>query len=179
MSVASPFQIRAARSADALCLAALSTQVFLDTYATDGINPDHANEVKDHHAEEVFGVRLKEPEVEITVAELNGNLVGFIDVQYGSTCPASSVIGPEVLRLYIQQPFQNKGLGHALLEHAEESARVQEAEAIWLTTWVANTRAVAFYPRVGYKRVGATQYIISGKAYENHVFAKQLTVSGA
>jgi hypothetical protein len=44
---------------------------------------------------------------------------------------------------------------------------------------VGNTRAVAFYPLAGYEKVGAMEYIISGKVYENHVFAKRLHVSGA
>jgi ribosomal protein S18 acetylase RimI-like enzyme len=179
MSLSEPFEIRSAHPNDALCVGALATQVFFDTYATNGINPDLAIEAKDHYSEEVLARRLASSEVEITVAEVKGNLAGFIDVQNSSCCPTSSITGPEVLRLYIQRPFQGKGLGRALLKHAEERARVQGAKAIWLTAWVGNTRAVAFYPLAGYEKVGAMEYLISGKVYENHVFAKRLHVSGA
>ncbi len=50
---------------------------------------------------------------------------------------------------------------------------------MWLTAWVGNLRAVAFYPLAGYRKVGTTQYVINGKPYENHVFAKQFPTSGA
>jgi hypothetical protein len=36
--------IRRAKAADALCIAVLGTQVFLDTYAVDGIRPALARE---------------------------------------------------------------------------------------------------------------------------------------
>ena len=35
---------RVAQPTDAVCIAALATQVFLDTYATDGLRPDLARE---------------------------------------------------------------------------------------------------------------------------------------
>ena len=179
MSSFAQLEIRAARSSDALCLGALATQVFLDTYATSGIDADLANEAKEHYSEEAFARRLSSSEVEIVVAEIEGKLVGFIDVQRNSICPVSSVAGPEVLRLYVQGPFQRRGLGQALLRHAEHRAQARSAEAIWLTAWVGNTRAAVFYPQAGYNRVGTMEYIISGNAYENHVFAKRLPVSGA
>lgn len=179
MSLPAPLGIRPARPADALCLGALATQVFFDTYATSGINPDLVNEAREHCSAEVFSRRLGAARVEIDVAELGGNLVGFIDVQHDGACPVSSVVGPEVLRLYIQRPFQGQGLGRALLRHAEDRAMAQGEKALWLTAWVGNTRAVGFYPQAGYGRVGAMQYIISGKAYENHVFAKRLQAGGA
>jgi ribosomal protein S18 acetylase RimI-like enzyme len=179
MSLPAQLEIRSARSSDALCLGALATQVFFDTYATIGINRDLANEAREHYSEEVFARRLASSEVEIAVAESGNNLVGFIDIQRNSVCPVSSFTGPEILRLYIQSPFQSRGLGHALLRHAEARAQAQGQKTIWLTAWVGNSRAVGFYPQAGYERVGTMEYIISGKAYENHVFAKRLRNSGA
>jgi ribosomal protein S18 acetylase RimI-like enzyme len=179
MPLSTKFQIRRARSTDALCLGALATHVFFDTYATNGINPDLAIEAREHYSEGVFASRLESSEVEITVAETGSNLAGFIDIQNKSICPVSSVAGPEVLRLYIQGPFQGRGLGQLLLRHAEDRAKAQGEKAIWLTAWVGNTRALGFYPHAGYERVGTMEYVISGKAYENHVFAKQLSISGA
>lgn len=179
MSTCAQLEIRSARPTDALCLGALATQVFFDTYATSGINSDLANEAKQQYSENVFAERIALPHVELAVAEIAGNLIGFIDVQSHSIGPNSSFAGPEVLRLYVQAPFQGQGIGQALLRHAERRAQVQGAEAIWLTAWVGNTRAVAFYPRAGYEKVGTMAYIINGKPYENHVFAKRLPSSGA
>ena len=179
MSLSTHFEIRKAEPDDALCLSALATQVFFDTYATAGINADLANEVKEHFSEEAFAMRLASLKVEISLAEIGGNLAGFIDLQKNSVCPVAIVHGPEVFRLYIQSPFQNQGLGKALLRYAERQQQACGAKSIWLTTWVGNTRALAFYPHAGYEKVGSMQYIIGDKNYENYVFAKQLCSSDA
>jgi diamine N-acetyltransferase len=170
--------LRPATKNDALCLGILSTQVFLDTYATSGINADLANEALQRHSPSVFETHLALNDVEITVAQhTNGNLVGYVELQLKRQCPAVNVVGPEVLHLYVQKPFQRQGLGKALLEAAENRARALKAPSVWLTAWVGNVGALAFYPQVGYKDVGATQYAISGINYENRVLVKTLEKS--
>lgn len=170
-------ELRAAGQSDAICLGVLATQVFLDTYATNGINSDLAIEALQYYSPAVFEARLRNPQIEVAVAERDGNLVGFVDVEMDSTCPVCEFSGPEVLRLYVQAPFQRHGVGQALLKRAEERAKSIKAPSIWLTAWVGNAGALAFYPRVGYKDVGITQYVINGKSYENRVFVK--TLAGA
>jgi diamine N-acetyltransferase len=166
---------RVANKNDALCLGVLSTQVFLDTYATSGINSDLANEVLQIHSPAAFETRLANSDVEITVAQqVDGHLIGYVDLQFNSQCPTPTIVGPEVLRLYVQKPFQRKGLGAALLALAEKRARLVQAPSVWLTAWVGNISALAFYPTVGYEDVGTTQYAISGIHYENRIFAKTL-----
>jgi len=54
MSSSAQFEFRPAMPCDALCLSALATQVFFDTYATAGINSDLANEAKEHYSEEAY-----------------------------------------------------------------------------------------------------------------------------
>ena len=101
-------------------------------------------------------------------------MAAFSDISLASVCPVPEVVGPEVLRLYVQGPFQRQGIGRALLAQAEARAQLTGASHVWLTAWVGNAGALAFYPTAGYKTVGTTQYVIEGQAYENRVFAKSL-----
>jgi ribosomal protein S18 acetylase RimI-like enzyme len=170
---------RPATLEDALTLSVLATQVFLDTYATSGINIDLAKEVTTVYSTRAFQQRLQAPSVEITVAAAGENLVAFLDLDSTSKCPVLSVHGLEVLRLYVQAPFQRSGVGKALMSIAERKAFEQHVGNVWLTAWSGNARALAFYPALGYRDVGSTQYIIEGKAYENRVFAKRTAESAA
>lgn len=71
------------------------------------------------------------------------------------------------------------GIGKELLQRAEALAARHGAAAMWLTAWVENERAVRYYPRRGYKDVGASTYSFEGKHYENRVFVKALEHVGA
>lgn len=168
---------RSASADDALTLSVLATQVFLDTYATHGVDRDLASEVHTVYAPEVFAQRLRDPGVEITVAVRGPWLVGFLDLAFTTQCPLPSIQGLEVLRLYVQAPFQRAGVGRQLMALAERRARQAAQAHVWLTAWSGNTTALAFYPAMGYQDVGTTQYLIEGQAYENRVFAKRITPS--
>jgi len=165
---------RPGKPGDELCLSVLAMQVFLDTYAARGIRADLAREALNVYSAEVFASRLADLAVELTVVESDEYAVAFSDVCLASVCPVQGIVGPEVLRLYVQGPFQRQGIGQALLKQVEARARHAGASHVWLTAWIGNTGALAFYPAAGYKSVGTTQYVIEGQAYENRIYAKSL-----
>ncbi len=166
---------RPATPDDALCLGVLSTQVFLDTYATQGIRPDVAREALALHSVDAHAALLADPGVTILVAESAGWLVGFSQVRDGAghaqvTSPAAS----ELRRLYVQEPFTGRGIGRDLLRHAEKAAAARGADTLWLTAWEGNLRALQFYPRCGYDEIGKTVYTIEGVDYPNRLFGKRV-----
>lgn len=173
------FTCRQAVAADALCLSVLATQVFLDTYATDGINADLSNEVTTVLSCRSFRARLASDAVELFVAEVGNHMVGFVDLDPTTECPNTMYAGLEVLRLYVQWPFQRRGIGKALMSLAEDRARANRSGALWLTAWVGNDRALSFYKALGFTDVGSTQYVIEGKGYENRILAKVLPAGPA
>ena len=77
--------LRPATADDALCLGVLAMQVFLDTYATDGIRPAIAREALDGYAPAVYQRLLQAPAIFILVAEQHGHLLGFAQVTMGTT----------------------------------------------------------------------------------------------
>lgn len=168
------FEYLRATTADALPLSTLATQVFLDTYATHGINDALAREVATVYSSEAFERRLRDAAVELWMVEAGGYTVGFVDIAFATSCPVPGVQGAEVFRLYVQRTFLRRGLGRALMDKAEASARARGLDAIWLTAWAGNHGALAFYQSQGFRDVGVTEYVIDGVGYENRVLCKPL-----
>lgn len=72
------------------------------------------------------------------------------------------ISGTEILKLYVDTFFQNKGIGHELINYA-----VQELQADHLWALEKNTRAISFYQRhrfhlTGQKILeeGTTEYLV-------------------
>jgi GNAT superfamily N-acetyltransferase len=168
------FEFRHATPADAPTLSTLATQVFLDTYATHGINDALAREVATVYSAEMFERRLQDAAVELLLVEAGGYTVGFVDIAFATSCPVPGVRGAEVFRLYVQRPFLRRGLGRALIAKAEAQARARGLGAIWLTAWAGNHGALAFYQSLGFRDIGTTEYVIDGVGYENRVLCKPL-----
>lgn len=167
--------LRPAQAGDALCLGLLATQVFLATYAPQGIRETIALEVQEHASTAATSARLADPLTHFIVAECDGHLVGFVELRFGdhdAPAPLPSRRAAEVVRLYVLERFAGQGLGTRLLAQAEALAAAGGATAVWLTAWIGNSRALAFYPRRGFAAAGATQYRFQDETYENCLFAK-------
>jgi GNAT superfamily N-acetyltransferase len=166
---------RPATADDALCLGVLATQVFLDTYATDGIRTAIAREVQAHCSVAEYERQLADAGVTILVAEHDGHLVGFSQVDNGAThALVPEAAAAELRRLYVQEPFTGRGVGRDLLRHAEKAAAALGAETLWLTAWMGNARGLDFYPRRGYEDLGATVFSFEGEDHANRLFGKRI-----
>jgi diamine N-acetyltransferase len=170
--------IRAATHADALCIGVLGTQVFLDTYAPDGITPSLAREVQHQMSTAAIAATLAMPATRTLVAEHAAHaahMVGFMQLTLGAKQKLVEVDDAvEMNRLYVLERFTRRGIGRMLLESAEALAASSGAHALWLTAWEGNHRARAFYASQGYEDVGAATYSFEDEHYENRVLAKML-----
>jgi GNAT superfamily N-acetyltransferase len=112
------------------------------------------------------------------VAEHEKHMIGFAQL----TLEANHELAPagrqaELLRLYVQEPFTGAKVGTALLRRVEELGASAGASVLWLTPWVHNHRALAFYSRRGYIDYGLTYFTFEGESHENRVMAKALSVT--
>ncbi len=177
MNQAHPLTVRNAVASDALCIAALGLQVFLDTYATEGIRTALAREALEAFSPENVASLLGTPGVMLLIADYNGHMVGF--AQLALNTAHDLIVSPhacELQRLYVQERFTGKGVGARLLTQAERRAHAEGASLLWATVWVENQRALGFYPRQGYQHLGSPPYTFQGETHGNALFAKRLPV---
>lgn len=169
--------LRPATGDDALCISVLAAQVFVATYATLGIGEAIARHVTEELSVSAIAASIASSDYRFIVAEIANGLVGFVQLKLRAENSAvSSHNAVQVVRLYVLERFASRGVGTNLLTKAEALAAAQGAQHAWLTAWVGNTRALAFYPRRGYTELGPTTYVFQGENIENRLFVKALTV---
>jgi diamine N-acetyltransferase len=161
--------IRPGRREDAEILSALAIQVWLHTYAREGVSSVLANYVLSEFPVARFHSLLSEPSSSVFVAEHDQNLLGYSVARASAACPVPSAAGAELATLYVQEPFLGKGVGALLLKSAELWAMARRSAPIWLKTNSQNSRAIAFYAKHGYSKIGITYFELGGQKYENVV----------
>jgi diamine N-acetyltransferase len=164
--------IRAGTFEDSTNLSALAIQVWLQTYATDGISSKISRFVLSQFSVESFDTLLAQASTRVFVAVIGDNLVGYAVACIGSTCSQQASAGVELAKLYVQEPFVGQGIGSRLLEHAESCA-VHLGSALWLTVNSKNVRAIAFYTSHGYSKIGMTFFKLEGEKHENLVLCNR------
>ena len=144
--------IRPAVAAGAQCLAALAIQVWLHTYATDGIRSSIASYVLSEFTAEKFSNMLHAPGSLLLVAESNQNLIGYALLRFDATGPAETHANVELSTLYVQEHFARRGLGTALMvECLRWVDGYGGADRIWLTANSRNGAALAFYRKLDFE----------------------------
>ena len=161
--------IRPGRPGDAANLAALAIQVFLHTYATQGISSVLSAHALSEFTPEKFAASLGSETTQIFVAEEGAHLVGYARIGFGAVCSERSASTAELTTLYVQEHFTGQGVGSALLAQAETLVWQRTGQALWLTVNAQNARAIAFYTAHAYSKIGTAWFVLGGERHENHV----------
>jgi diamine N-acetyltransferase len=162
-------RVRSGRAEDANRLAVLAVQVWLHTYATDGINDVVAQYILSELTPERYLQSLRDSATHFLVAEHDENLIGFAVVKFDVQCPTGASSAAELQTLYVQEHYIGHGVGKSLLQAAEAKAREQSESALWLKVNARNARAIAFYAHQGYSKVGTAYFVLGEGHHENHV----------
>ncbi len=80
----------------------------------------------------------------------------------------------ELKRIYALSRFQGGGLGRALMATAQDEARRRGAQRLLLGVYAQNQRALAFYARAGFVRLGQRRFSVGGREYEDMILALDL-----
>ncbi|QUM89377.1 GNAT family N-acetyltransferase [Moritella sp. 36] len=158
--------IRKATQSDCINLAVLSLQVWLHTYATQGIRTKLSHYALSTFTEQYFNNMLDDSTCNIWVYTKDEHLVGFIVVDLASTF-GCAMNGYEVKTLYVSEHFHGQGIGRKLLD----KIKVQHGYPFWLSTWVKNESALRFYRHLDFTTIGELNFDIDGELHENHVLS--------
>lgn len=114
---------------------------------------DHDEETRKH-----FDERAKAPVV--FVAEADGRLVGFLELDYRKYAPGcrSSPV-PFIEGWYVEPGVQRRGIGRALIAAAEACARAAGHHEIASDAEVENAGGIAAHLALGYEEVERVVYL--------------------
>ena len=108
---------------------------------------DHEAETRKHF-ENPTGVPI------IFVAEADGRIVGFLELDYRKYAPGcSSSPVPFIEGWYVEPGLQRRGIGRALIEAAEACARAAGHHEIASDAEIENAGGIAGHVALGYEEV--------------------------
>ncbi|WP_378180471.1 GNAT family N-acetyltransferase [Aquimarina sp. SS2-1] len=165
--------LRKAIKQDALRLSILYQQVYIKTYATEGITHEFANFVYNKFSVEAIEKTIEEHDA-VIVACYKDNPVGVAEIVYNSQCPIRNVTAPELGKLYVLDWFFGKGIGYGLLNEVEKELIDKGYKELWLWVYIKNKRAISFCEKQKFECIGNAFFQMEVNSYENHVMLKTL-----
>lgn len=157
-------KIRNAGVKDAVLLAALAATTAYETYFATDEPEDLAAYIADFFNPTVMKAELEDANAAFFIVEANGKAVGYAKLREGQ--PADCVKDENIIelhRLYILEKIIRQGIGRILMQKCLEEAKSRGFGALWLSVFNLNARAIGFYERLGFRRVGETGFYYGEK----------------
>lgn len=156
-------QIRPALASDAPRLASLGSQVWLHTYAYEGVSDPIARYVQAEFSVKNMQSMITDKTRSVLVIERGEYLRAYVVLHWGQVYKHAAC---ELQNLYLQEHATGQGLGSALLAAACELAQTR-GSSLWLMANTNNTRALRFYQKHGFVIDGEKDFMLEGVAHKN------------
>ncbi len=167
--------IRYATENDIHLLVEIGRTTFDEAFSRYNTPQDMKHYLKDAFNPEKQASEFAGPGSFFLIAEENENSIGYARLQAGAggeTC----ITGDrpiELVRIYVLGRWIGKGYGSALMQACLESARSSGYNSIWLGVWEKNERAIRFYEKWGFRKVG-THHFLLGTDLQNDILMERM-----
>jgi diamine N-acetyltransferase len=171
------FAVRPAAPADATLVARLGARLFEQTFGGANDPGDMsaylATAFSIQHESEV----LADPKHSVWIAEDAGHAsIGYAVLRRGTAADGVVAERPaEVQRIYSDEAWHGRGVGDALMRACVEQARAWHCDVLWLGVWEENPRAIAFYEKKGFRKVGRQTFLLGTDVQSDVVMALTIT----
>ncbi|GGD06125.1 N-acetyltransferase [Aquisalinus flavus] len=169
------FSIRQARPEDADTLAALGARTFDETFGHLYAAENLESFQRENHDRQVYDRLLTSDDCHVLIAEAPDGTMAAYAVAGPCGLPVDEP-GPndiEIKRLYVDRPFQNSGLGRALLEPLLEWCEAREPSGLYLSVYAHNHGAQRLYRRYGFDKVKEYEFLVGEHRDPEFIFRKQ------
>lgn len=146
--------VRSAEIADAGVLSVLATEVWLDTYAHEGISAAYAAHLHERYSLEAFQRSLQAAEEQTLLCEQAQFVLGYAELFSGQAVASPDYGTVELATLYVRRHHKRQGIGTRLLRRSLTWASEAGHAALFLTVHHANCNAIAFYEAQGFQKAG-------------------------
>ena len=179
-----PFTIRHATPDDAGRLALAAARFFAQTFGPENRPEDMAAYLADTFTIDRQAADIRDPDSTIWLAEVRqssappasaAELIGYVQLRQRAGASAVTAQQPaEIARLYVDKAWLGRGVGAALVETCLNAAQASGADVAWLGVWERNARAIRFYEKYGFRRVGTQQFQLGSDLQTDLVMARPL-----
>lgn len=155
-------KIEKATQKNAKILSKISVASFLASHGHSASKEDIDSYVAENFNEENFLVELSNSNFQYYLIYYKGEVAGYSKIVFNSeneNIPHKN--NALMSRLYLLKEFYGLNLGKELFNFNATLAKQNSQKGIWLAVWVENVKAISFYKKMGFKKVGNYDFRIS------------------
>lgn len=153
----------------------LGRQTFLESHGNSAAPADIQDYLDSHYTRQALSKELEAIHSHYDICFWMDEPVGFSKITFDQPIIVASY-GDDIDqhgfktgnyakldRIYILAEHHGKKMAQAMFERQRNTAIKHQQKGIWLYVWVENKRAIAFYEKMGFQKIGKYDFQISEK----------------
>lgn len=156
-------------------LCALSISTFYETFAPMNTPEGMKNYLATSFDEAKFRRELSDSNTSFFFVYSGEELAGYMKL---NEAPSQSDVNDsaslEIERIYVLSKYQGEGIGALLMDKAISAAVERGKEYIWLGVWEKNEKALAFYKKHEFRKIGEHSFVIGSDVQTDHLMRLDL-----
>lgn len=169
------YAIRRCTQADARSIASLGARLFVQAYGPTHPEPELSRYLAGAYSVDVIASAIEgEGSSVFVVEDSTGTAIAYAHQTATEEIPAGmdGTCASEIVRFYVDNAFQARGVGAALMNHCCDVAKKSGADVIWLQVWSQAPWAIGFYRRMGFRIVCKKAFHFGERVDEDHLMAR-------
>ncbi len=147
---------------DAESMSELGAKSFLESHLTSATQKDLDDYIRNTYTKERFVKELEDSRNLFRIATIGERIAGYSKIVPNTSRPGITQTNScKMERLYVLEEFIPQKIGQLLFDECLELAKAENQSGIWLNVWTGNPRAIRFYEKQGFSKVGDTMFKIS------------------
>jgi len=168
--------IRRATTDDAALLARLGAEMFASAFGAQNDPNDLRAYLANAFSPDIQRAELADQARATWIIDaLDREPAGYAMLRRGPAPKSVSATLPaEIQRFYVAPSHHGRGLAQQLMSVCVEQARAWGCDALWLGVWELNPRAIAFYEKSGFLKVGRQTFMVGSDCQQDYVMARTI-----
>lgn len=174
------FDISKASVTDAVALAACAAVTFPLACPADSLPEDVQRHIETELSAERFAALIKAPNHTILCIRDGDRIAGYsmvvLDQPSDADVLAALTLSPavELSKFYVHPDHHGRGSAAALMSRTLELAARSGLPAVWLGVNQENARAIRFYSKHGFRRVGTKRFRLGDRFEDDFILEQPL-----
>lgn len=167
------YTARVASINDAEILADIGTKTFRDTFGPANTAANMSSYLEKTFTVDQIRKDLADASCTYILLYDNRRVIGYAKLIKGKSDP-NEPRKIEIERLYAVEEYIGKKAGQTLMQTCLDLAQSEDYDKVCLGVWENNSRAIAFYEKWGFKKVGTHPFLLGDDLQTDLVMEKML-----
>ena len=169
------YTIKSITTNDVEKLQEVSRETFKDTFDDYTAPDDMKRFLKEDYEASKLIKEIENPNSRFFFLMVGDEVAGYLKINVGDAQTEHLKENAlEVERIYLLPSFQHKGLGNVLLDYAEDTARKEDYDYMWLGVYEKNINAQHFYKHHGFEKVSEHTFQVGSDPQTDWLLLKKL-----